>query len=234
MDDRVQAGKAISLTSAFAMVSHDIKNSLGVLLKFIGSITESSDMHKCTGLEQCADMEYEVRRINNNLVKLLTLFKVEEGVYLLNVDAHSVKEFLDEALLEHSVIMKLKGIECAVECDHDLYWYFDRNLMLGVMGNALNNALRYTSSRIRLRAESTLNGLSIAVEDDGDGFPSSMLEQQNALVNPESGFVSNNTGLGLFFTQTVLNLHQYNGRSGRVSLANKAQSKGGVFSVVVP
>jgi K+-sensing histidine kinase KdpD len=234
VDKRVNASKAVDLTSAFAMVSHDIKNSLGVLLKFIGTISESCDKHICAGLEQCADMEYEVRRINNNLVKLLTLFKVEEGIYLLNVDAHSVKEFLDEAVLEHSVIMKQKGIECVVECDHDLYWYFDRNLMLGVMANAINNALRYTSDRIHLHAESTINGLSIAVEDNGDGFPSSMLAQQNGLINAESGFISNNTGLGLFFTQTVLNLHQYNGKSGRVSLANQVRCKGGVFSVVVP
>jgi K+-sensing histidine kinase KdpD len=234
MEKADEVSEVIDLKSAFAMVSHDIKNSLGILLKFIGTISESCNMQDCTELEQCADMEYELRRINNNLVKLLTLFKVEEGVYLLNVDAHSVKDFLDEAILEHSVIMRQKGIECLVECDHELYWYFDRNLMMGVMGNAINNALRYTKDRICLTAESTPDGLAIGVEDNGDGFPTHMLEQQNGLMNAESGFINNSTGLGLFFTQTVLNLHQYNGKRGRVSLANQVESRGGVFSILVP
>jgi signal transduction histidine kinase len=226
---------AIDLKSAFAMVSHDIKNSLGVLLKFIGTISESCEIQQSdTGIKQCADMEYEVRRINNNLVKLLTLFKVEEGVYMLNVDAHSVKEFLDEALLEHGVIMRQKGIEHSIECDHDLYWCFDRNLMMGVMSNAINNALRYTGDRIHVVAEATPDGLSIGVEDNGDGFPGIMLEQQNGVKNPESGFINNNTGLGLFFTQTVLNLHQHNGKLGHVSLANQVNGRGGVFSILVP
>jgi signal transduction histidine kinase len=225
---------AIDLKSAFAMVSHDIKNSLGMLLKFIGTISESSDIQASSQIQQCANMEYEVRRINNNLVKLLTLFKVEEGVYLLNVDAHSVKSFLDEVMLEHRAIMRQKGIEYVVECDHDMYWYFDRNLMMGVMGNAINNALRYTKDRIRLIAETTPDGLAIGVEDNGDGFPSNILEQQNGLMNAESGFVNNNTGLGLFFTQTVLNLHQHNGKRGCVSLANQVKSGGGVFSILLP
>ncbi|MEW7974224.1 MAG: HAMP domain-containing sensor histidine kinase [Candidatus Thiodiazotropha endolucinida] len=233
--DKINSDRdAIDLKSAFAMVSHDIKNSLGILLKFIGTISESSEMEGCAGIQQCADMEYEVRRINNNLVKLLTLFKVEEGIYLLNVDAHSVKDFLDEALLEHAVIMRQKGIEYDIECDHDLYWYFDRNLMMGVMGNAISNALRYTGDKIRLTAEASPQGLTIGVEDNGDGFPSNMLAQQSGFMNPESGFINNNTGLGLFFTQTVLDMHQHDGIRGHVALANQAETGGGVFSVLLP
>jgi K+-sensing histidine kinase KdpD len=229
-----RAGDAIDLTAAFAMVSHDIKNSLGILLKFIGMISENCISDQCALTHQCADMEYEVRRINNNLVKLLTLFKVEEGVYLLNVDAHSVRDFLDEAMLEHGVILKQKGIEYEIECEDELYWYFDRNLMMGVMGNAISNALRYTHDRIRLTAQASSQGLAIGVEDNGSGFPPGMLDKQGGFMNPESGFVNNNTGLGLFFTQTVLDLHRHDGVRGHVRLANRMDSPGGVFSILLP
>ncbi|MBT2988889.1 MAG: HAMP domain-containing histidine kinase [Candidatus Thiodiazotropha sp. (ex Ctena orbiculata)] len=228
MNNMDKAGGAINLTSAFAMVSHDIKNSLGILLKFIGMIAENCE------LKQGADMEYEVRRINNNLVKLLTLFKVDEGVYLLNLDAHSVKDFLDEALLEHGVILRQKGIEYEVECDPELFWYFDRNLMMGVMGNAISNALRYTNDRIRLTAEASPRGLAIGVEDNGEGFPDAMLELQNGFMQPESGFLNNNTGLGLYFTQTVLDLHKHDGIHGQVKLANRVEESGGIFSIILP
>ncbi|MES9862526.1 MAG: hypothetical protein ABW138_16975, partial [Candidatus Thiodiazotropha sp. 4PDIVS1] len=97
---------SLDLASAFAMVSHDIKNSLGVLLRDINMITGSCELSGCGMSNECADMEYEVRRINNNIVKMLTLFKVEQGDYMLNVDAHSVYDFLNEVMLEHSLIMR--------------------------------------------------------------------------------------------------------------------------------
>ncbi len=234
MDETDRARDAIDLTSAFAMVSHDIKNSLGILLKFIATVSETCNSEQCALTQQCADMEYEVRRINNNLVKLLTVFKVEEGVYLLNVDAHSVKEFLDEAILDHGVMLRQKGIEYEVDCDEELYWYFDRNLMMGVMGNAISNALRYTNDSIRLTAEASPQGLAIGVEDNGKGFPRGMLNMQAGSMNPESGFLNNNTGLGLFFTQTVLDLHRHDDLRGHVKLANRADSSGGVFSILLP
>ncbi len=224
----------LDMTTAFAMVSHDIKNSLGVLLKDINNINERCDLGGCVMRGHCADMEYEVRRINNNLVKMLTLFKVEAGDYLLNVDAHLVRDFLDEMMLEQSVLMEQKGIGYEIDCAPDLYWYFDSNLMTGVMGNAISNALRYTRDRLRISAVASAEGLIIAVEDNGSGFPDFMLEQQAEFLRPESGFLNNNTGLGLYFTQQVLDLHQHDGLQGKVVLENGGSLSGGCFSILLP
>ncbi len=224
----------LDMTTAFAMVSHDIKNSLGVLLKDINNINERCDVGSCVMRSHCADMEYEVRRINNNLVKMLTLFKLGAGDYLLNVDAHSVRDFLDEMMLEQAVLMGQKGIGYEIACEPDLYWYFDRNLMTGVMGNAISNALRYTRDRLLISAEASAEGLKIAVEDNGSGFPAYMLEQQAEFLRPESGFLNNNTGLGLYFTQQVLELHQHDDLHGSVVLDNGGGLSGGRFSILLP
>lgn len=234
MKDNQQKDEVLGLTSAFAMVSHDIKNSLGILLKYIGMISENCDLEACGVSQECADMEYEVRRINNNLVKMLTLFKVEEGNYLLNVDAHSIRDFLEEEMLEHGDLTKQKGIGYEVECSEELYWYFDRNLMTGVMSNAISNALRYTKDWLRVSAETTDEGLVITVEDNGRGFPESMLEKQGEFFHPESGFLNNNTGLGLYFTQVVLDLHKHDGKRGRVTLSNGGVLQGGCCRILLP
>jgi K+-sensing histidine kinase KdpD len=229
-----EADEKLDMTTAFAMVSHDIKNSLGVLLKDVNNIMERCDQGSCVMRESCADMEYEVRRINNNLVKMLTLFKIGAGDYLLNIDAHSVGDFLNEIMLEQSTLMGQKGIGCEIQCEPDLYWYFDRNLMTGVMGNAISNALRYTRDKLLIRADSSQAGLSIAVEDNGQGFPPFMLEQQAEFLRPESGFLNNNTGLGLYFTQQVLELHQHDNLQGRVLLENEGALGGGRLSILLP
>ncbi len=234
MQDRQQKVEVLGLTSAFAMVSHDIKNSLGILLKYIGMIAKNCDLEACGISQECADMEYEVRRINNNLVKMLTLFKVEEGNYMLNVDAHAISDFLEEAMLEHGDVTKQKGIGYEIHCSEDLYWYFDRNLMAGVMSNAISNALRYTRDWLRVTAESTDEGLVISVEDNGSGFPQSMLDDQGEYFHPESGFLNNNTGLGLYFTKIVLDLHNHDGKQGGVTLSNGGILEGGCCQILLP
>lgn len=229
-----EADDKLDMATAFAMVSHDIKNSLGVLLKDINNIMARCDVGNCVMRGHCADMEYEVRRINNNLVKMLSLFKIGAGDYLLNIDAHSVGEFLDEIMLEQSTLMEQKGIDYEIQCDAELYWYFDRNLMTGVMGNAISNALRYTRDKLLIRADSSEAGLAIAVEDNGAGFPAFMLEQQAEFQRPESGFLNNNTGLGLYFTQQVLDMHEHDDLRGRVLLENQGALGGGRLSLLLP
>lgn len=224
----------LDMTTAFAMVSHDIKNSLGVLLKDIGNFTEHCEVSNCVMRQNSAEMEYEVRRINNNLVKMLTLFKIGRGDYLLNLDAHSMNAFLEEMVLEQSALLKQKGISYEVVCDHELYWYFDLNLMTGVMGNAISNALRYTKDRLLITAEATDNGLTIAVEDNGKGFPAFMLEQQAEFLRPELGFLNNNTGLGLYFTKQVLDMHTHDDLQGRVELTNDGALGGGRLAILLP
>jgi K+-sensing histidine kinase KdpD len=224
----------IELASAFAMVSHDIKNSLGILLRDINKITGDCQVTGCGLRKECADMEYEVRRINSNLVKMLTLFKVEQGDYMLNIDAHSVYEFIEELMLEHGLIMREKEIDYTIDCADDLFWYFDRNLMTGVLGNAINNAIRYTKSRIRIAARSTSEGLQLAVEDNGLGFTPSMLEQQVVTLQEESGFINNNTSLGIYFTKLALDMHQHDGLSGKIAMQNGGELGGGQFFMSLP
>lgn len=234
MQENNENEEKLNVAAAFAMVSHDIKNSLGVLLKDVAVIMENCDASSCGMRPRCAEMEYESRRINNNLVKMLTLFKVEEGSYVLNVDAHSVQDFLEETMLEQVSIMREKGIEFEIECGDDLYWYFDRNLMTGVMGNAISNALRYTKDKLRTSAQVTEGGLEISVEDNGAGFPATMLAEQRDLIRPATGFLNNNTGLGLYFTQVVLDLHRHDERRGSVALSNDAKLGGGRLSLLLP
>jgi signal transduction histidine kinase len=230
----VETDERMDMAEAFAMVSHDIKNSLGVLLQDLEAIMETCDVSTCSLRENCAGMEYEVRRINNNLVKMLTLFKVDGGSYVLNLDAHSVIDFLHEAMLEQDSVMQQKGIACEVECSDDLYWYFDRNLMMGVMGNVLCNALRYTKDRVRAYARKVEEGLEITIEDNGDGFPDFMLDEQRELALPSTGFLNNNTGLGLYFTKRVLDLHRHDQRLGDVLLSNDAELGGGKLTLLLP
>ena len=100
--------------------------------------------------------------------------------------------------------------------------------------NAISNALRYTKYWLRVSGESADEGMLIKIEDNGQGFPQSMLEIQGEYFYPESGFLNNNTGLGLYFAQVVLDLHNHDGRQGRVELSNGGVLGDGCCTILLP
>ena len=53
----------------------------------------------------------------------------------------------------------------------------DERDALEMLGNLIENAFKYTRSRVRISAALTPGGVATTVEDDGDGIPESMREQ---------------------------------------------------------
>jgi len=53
----------------------------------------------------------------------------------------------------------------------------DRELFTSVVGNLIENAIKYSKSRILIRYGRGTGGLSVQVEDDGPGIPEDKREQ---------------------------------------------------------
>ena len=114
-----------------------------------------------------------------------------------------------------------------------MYWEFDEDLIGGVIGNALNNAIHYTQDCIRLIASETDGVLEIRVEDNGKGYPQMMLD---AGVEAMRGvdFLGGSTGLGLHFSVVAAKMHRNRGRSGEIKLENGGSLGGGCFVLRLP
>ena len=87
---------------------------------------------------------------------------------------------------------------------------FDRDDMLELLGNLLDNAWRYARSRVLLSIRENRGSWTMIVSDDGPGIP---VEQMNSLTwrgtrADEQG--ENNHGLGLSICSSVVS--SYNGR----------------------
>ncbi len=73
----------------------------------------------------------------------------------------------------------------------------------------------------------------ISVEDNGPGFPPSMLESETG-SEQDINIVSGRTKLGLVFCRMVAALHRNGGREGYIRLENGGKLGGGRFSVLLP
>lgn len=147
------AQEEINFTDFIASSIHDMKNSLNIQVSSLETIA-----HECRQrgdqdtFEKLGLMIYEANRMNANLIQLLSLYKFGQSTYPMDIAEQSVADVIDEAMLQNRTLMEFKGLQVVVDCDADCYWYIDRDLVTGILVNALNNAYKYTHTRIRVAA----------------------------------------------------------------------------------
>jgi signal transduction histidine kinase len=84
----------------------------------------------------------------------------------------SVAEVLDELSRTLGRIYRDKGIAIDWDADEDLYFLGERQDLLEIAGNAMENACKWGRAKVRVRAEETgPDRLRLLVEDDGPGLP---------------------------------------------------------------
>jgi len=218
--------------AALALTIHDVKNSLALFLDRV-EVVQAND--KVAG-KKYADFKYEIKRINNNLIRLLALYKVGAENFMLHDEFHYVDDFLSDIGAEYSAVLRDKNIELIIDCQDDLGCQMDKGLIYGVLDNAINNAVRYTRSKILLKAFEEDGFLVLSVQDDGDGYPEQMLEEHLQQGGGNTGIdISNSTtGLGNYFSQIVAGLHQSNDKKGFIQMTNQGDLGGSCFSIHLP
>lgn len=221
----------IDFSMVLALAVHDMKNSLGMLLNSLDELRTENEA-KLNDSSKFNTLQYEAERIHNDLVQLLGIYRLGENNLSAHIEEHSVPDFLSEHLARHTPLLEGLGIECSIESD-EISGFFDADLLTGVLNNTINNAIRYTKSRIKLIATEREGYLVIGVEDDGEGYPESM-QHTGTLSFKSLDFNTGSTSLGLFFVSAVANLHSEGDRSGYIKLHNGGELGGGVFEIWLP
>jgi len=220
--------------SAILMSSiHDIKNSLSMLLTTLDDATQTQELSECPLGEQITQLQYEAKRVNNDLVQLLTLYKISDDHFEPNVAYHDVDDFIDELAIEYAPLLKFNNIELLTECDPELSWFFDRFLISGVINNVLNNEIRYGKDRTKLTADEEDGYLVIRIHDNGPGYPEQMLSQEGMQSNPANP-TTGSTGLGLYFSTLSAQAHHNKERRGFIKIGNNSDLGGGCFAIYLP
>lgn len=228
MADNTETSPDISAFLASAI--HDMKNSISVLINFLDDNIVNLEP---AAQRQAAPMLYEVKRVNANLIQMLAIYKVGNKFYPFDLTEISIQDFVGEITSQNNSLLDYLGIALEIDCDEDLTWYFDYELVSGVISHALNNAAHYTKDKLRLSAKEEGGELVIRVEDNGSGYPDSIIEAGDA-VSKGVSFASGSTGLGLYFSSMVAKLHKNRGKVGSMALENGGKYGGGCFILRLP
>ncbi len=237
MDDTPQAH---DLFVFLASTAHDMKNSIsvvsGTLERLLADAAPGAPLHDSAAYPQMAQMLYQTRRLNDNLMQLLALYKeVGTPAYPLDIALADVAQLGAQVAAGNRVLLGAREIAFDIDAAPGLCWHLDEDLVIGVVNHAINNATRYTRDRIRLSMMAVDGMLEICVEDNGDGFPPALLAAGAAAGRARAvDFGANSAGLGLYFATEVAQMHTHRGAAGTVRLENGGQLQGGRFILRLP
>jgi len=215
---------------------HDMKNSIQLLLGTLDEVIDDlpADAQPSTKILQA---EAEGRRINDQLIQLLTLYKTGNTQQSLRLSEHNIHEFLDEVLIENQALLSLRGIELNITCDEEIAWFFDRELLKGVINNLITNAQQYANNKIQLSTIIHNKKLRLYIDDNGPGYPNTMLKryhEPDEIMASEHSSESGGTGLGLFFSATIVHLHKNRNERGYLQTSNEGIDGGARCTIVLP
>ncbi len=230
----------MDMSTFVTAAAHDMKNSISVLSGTLETLLAEADPTFKAGkaYTEMAQMLYQTKRLNDNLIQLLALYKqVGKPGYPFDIHALEIGGLVEQVVGAVRVLLKSKNITLEADYDATLIWHFDEDLIIGVLSNAINNAIHYTRDRIRLAIEKVGDCLEIRVEDNGSGYPAAMLEAGVSAMHGASAgvnFLTNSTGLGLYFSSEVAKMHRHRDQGGSLRLENGGAFGGGCFVLRLP
>jgi two-component system sensor histidine kinase SenX3 len=221
-----------------ASTAHDMKNSISVLSGTLERQLADAAPETQGAYPQMAHMLYQTRRMNNQLMQLLALYKqVGKPEYPFDIQPLEVGQLAEQVAASERIMLQSRGVTLEVDCPPQLVWHFDEDLIFGVVSHAIHNATNYTRDRIRLAMAEVDGCLEIRVEDNGGGYQQAMLDAGVAAMSGVTSgvnFLTNSAGLGLYFSSEVAKMHRHRGRRGALRLENGGAYGGGCFVLSLP
>lgn len=214
-------------------VSHELRTPLSIIKMAVGSIRDrligplTPDQEK---MINTADRN--ISRLTRILANFLDLSRLESGnaaVDLQPLDAGDlVREITDDLRMTYESRNILLLVEAAPGLPRVRA---DRDMITQVMGNLLDNALRYARERVLVRVAAG-ETVVISVIDDGRGIPEGMgadlFDKFIQLDRPKGGAGYKGTGLGLAICREIMSIN-----GGRI-WAENVKGRGAGFNLSLP
>jgi two-component system sensor histidine kinase KdpD len=214
-----------------ASISHDLRTPLSAIAG-AGSIMAQNDfaldMYRRMTLGRL--IEDKARDMTDLLTNVLELVRLESGANVLNKDWHSMSDLIGLAIQRHE--SRLVGWEVSTDLPDDLpLLSVDSNLIVQMLSNLLENAIKYTppGTRIHICAQRCEAVVRLVVEDTGPGLgidtPDRLFEKftRGRLEGSIGG-----VGLGLTICRAVSRLH------GGEIRATTSPMGGARFEITIP
>lgn len=188
-------------------MAHEMKTPLGIIRNYGEVLLEEEDESKRQRFTQ--NIIDETDRLNNAVVSMLDLSRMEEGTYPMELSSVSVKDLAEREAERIGIILQKKNIQFAMNAEETGRILADEKLVAGIISNFLSNGITYTKpgSRMSLTVAGTEKGVYIAVRNEGRNIPESEMEKLwNKFYRGEAAAESG-SGIGLALVRNACLMH---------------------------
>ena len=214
-------------------ISHDLRTPLTSISGNADTLLHSYNvLDEQTRKQIFTDIYDDAQWLTGLVENLLSVTKIADGSVKLRLSDQVVDDIVSESL--RHIDRRSAEHHITVDCgDEPLLVRVDAGLIMQVLINLVNNAVKYTpaGSNIRITAIPRENMAEICVSDNGPGIPDELKEHVFEMFftggNP-IGDSRRSLGLGLTLCQAIIHAH-----NGEMTLKENSPH-GCIFSFTVP
>ena len=214
-------------------ISHDLRTPLTSISGNADTLLHSYNvLDEQTRKQIFTDIYDDAQWLTGLVENLLSITKISDGSVKLRLSDQVVDDIVSEAL--RHIDRRSAEHHITVDCgDEPLLVRVDAGLIMQVLINLVNNAIKYTpaGSNIWVTAALREDAVEICVSDDGHGIPNELKERVFEMFftggNP-IGDSRRSLGLGLTLCQAIIHAHH-----GEITLKDNSPH-GCIFSFTVP
>jgi two-component system sensor histidine kinase KdpD len=207
---RVAAESESLRNTLLASISHDLRTPLAVMAGAGSTLAEHGDtLDAATRQSLALSIEANARGMSELISNVLDLVRFEAGEIVLRRDWESIDDLVGAAL--HRLEGRLEQHPVDLRLSADLPAVFvDAGLIVQVLGNLFDNAVKYTPPGTRIGVSAIVDGqsLRVTVDDNGPGLPAGDPAQlfEKFRRGAEEGTVAG-VGLGLAICRAIVQAH---------------------------
>jgi signal transduction histidine kinase len=213
-------------------VTHELRTPVTAIRAFAEILHDNPGLTEAERQQFLHTILTETERMSRLITQVLDLEKYESGKQIIQCEAVSLKNLVQESVEAVSQLIREKSIRLEVYLPHALpILLADSDKLKQVLLNLLSNAIKFCETCIQIRMLAEENRLRLEVSDDGRGIQ----EEEKALIFNKFYQTRNQnhqkpmgSGLGLAISRKIVELH-----GGTLSVSSQP-GEGATFRVELP
>jgi len=212
-----------------AVLTHELRTPLANIIGWASEALEVPELVPEALQVILRNAESEARMLTN----LLEVSRLYHGRFVLRPETADLWEVTEYVLQSMSSMANAHGVTLVrVPPPGILPVYADIKRLRAVVGNLLDNAVKFTPSggTVTLAAYAENQSFRLDISDTGRGIaPELLSELFHPFPNPESNDVTSGLRIGLALVKRIVEMH-----GGNVAVESPGVGLGTTFSVVLP
>ena len=197
-------------------ISHQLKTPLTSILIMIDTLLDDEDMDQNTREDFLRNMKREVMNINFLVKSILKLSRLDTNTVKFISKKESVKEIINEAILNVSLLSDLKNVKIETNLS-DSFIICDYKWQIEALTNILKNSIEHSYENNKVLIESSENNayVKITIKDFGTGIAKEDINHifERFYKGKDSDYDS--IGIGLALSKSIIEK-----QNGKISVAS--------------